>query len=87
MTTPKTQHISFGYAGQDKRVQTSKPGLETLRSLIEKHPEWADLPIGVLKSNGEVDYVDWSGSVFVSDPDIDHTDVTGSKTVLLFSGN
>lgn len=62
-------------------------GLETLRTLIEKHPEWADLPVGILCSDGTVDYVNWSGAVFVSESCPDNQDLTGSATVLLFAPN
>lgn len=68
-------------------MKNLKPGLETLRSLLDKHPEWADLPVGILLSDGNVDYVNWAGSVFVSDPHPENEELTGSATVLLFAPN
>lgn len=48
--------------------------METLRSLIEKHPEWADLPVtvSVWGSSGDIAYITLDGSdggvdVFVDD--------------------
>ena len=41
----------------------------TLKSLIEEHPEWADLPITVYCSDGLLDYLGASGTVEVVEDD------------------
>lgn len=38
--------------------------METLKTLLEKHPEWADLPIVVYQSEGRYDYVGAAGLVY-----------------------
>lgn len=38
--------------------------METLKTLLEKHPEWADLPIGVGRPDGYIDYVGEAGSAY-----------------------
>lgn len=53
----------------------------TLRSLIEQHPEWADLPIVVYREDGSYDWVGHSGDVY-TDKDEDE-----DATVLVFAGN
>lgn len=56
----------------------------TLRSLLEEHPEWADLPIVVYNPDGSCDWVGSSGTVY----DGEITDVDGEEYhVLTFAGN
>jgi hypothetical protein len=38
----------------------------TLRALVEAHPEWLDLELGILCSDGTVDFVGAAGSVYVA---------------------
>jgi len=54
--------------------------IETLNSLLAKHPEWADLPITISDSVGELTYLGANAFVF------DLIDDDGQK-VLVFSGN
>lgn len=58
----------------------------TLRTLLEQHPEWADLPIGVALSDGNVDIVGWGGSVYPVDHE-DYIQLVGADTILVFSPN
>lgn len=54
--------------------------VDTLRSLIERHPEWADLPLTVARPDGNgVDYIGAAGLVYESVDDGDR--------VLVFSPN
>lgn len=54
----------------------------TVKEILEKHPEWADLPIVVQNNNGDFDYVGASGSVYsVCDPE------EKNLRVLVFTGN
>ena len=41
----------------------------TLAELINQHPEYADLPITVMRTDGELDYVDAAASYFVVETD------------------
>jgi hypothetical protein len=63
---------------------------ETLRTLIEKHPEWANLPIVVYRTDGSYDFIGCSGSIYtgecteedkIANPEIK------TESVLVFSGN
>lgn len=54
--------------------------IETLKSLLEKHPEWANLPIVVSREDGNIDYIGASGLVFELTTD-------DNEKVLVFSGN
>ena len=46
--------------------------METLKSLLEKHPEWADLPLTVARPDGNgVDYIGAAGGVYESIDDGD----------------
>jgi hypothetical protein len=58
-------------------------GLVTLKRLLEKLPEYADLPIAVLDAVGELHYLNRSGTYYV---DKDHTTADESP-VLVFTGN
>ena len=51
----------------------------TLKTLIEEHPEWADLPIAVDRSDGSLDYVGASGTAYAAEDD--------EGPVLIISGN
>ena len=53
--------------------------LETLGTLLDKHPEWKDLPIGIYKPSGELDFVGAAGMVY-EDEDED-------GKILVFSPN
>lgn len=44
--------------------------METLKTLLKKHPEWADLPLAVGRSDGELDFVGHSGSVWAFGDDL-----------------
>lgn len=55
----------------------------TLRELMAKHPEWADLPIVVSDSEAEYHYIGASGDVYDS---IDEGEDPPIK-VLVFTGN
>jgi len=62
----------------------------TLRELIEQHPEWADLPIAVYRTDGSLDYIDASGTAYVGEdwPDDVEDVVEGTgNPVLVFAGN
>ena len=53
----------------------------TLKKLLEEHPDWADLPIGVVRSDGYVDFVGDSGYVYCVDHcDDEEADVEEAKT-------
>ena len=56
----------------------------TLRSLLEEHPEWADLPIVVYQPDGSCDWVGFSGTVY---PGTIEDEVDGEVEVLTFAGN
>ena len=62
----------------------------TLREMIEQHPEWADLPIAVIDTVGDLHYIDGSGAAFTGEdfPDDadDYTEGTGDQ-VLVFTAN
>jgi hypothetical protein len=53
----------------------------TLRMLMEKHPEIADLPIVVYCEDGHYDWVGAAGAVYVGD------DPEDGEKVLVFSSN
>lgn len=58
----------------------------TLRTLLEAHPEWADLPLAAGKSDGSVDFIGWAGSVYP----VEHQDFikdVGTDTILVFQPN
>jgi len=57
----------------------------TLRSLIEEHPEWADLPLVVYREDGEYDWVGCSGAVYDHNPADDG--IEDAQHVLVFAGN
>lgn len=38
--------------------------METLKTLLEKHPEWADLPIAVGRTDGYLDYIGQAGGAY-----------------------
>jgi len=57
---------------------------KTLKELLAKHPEWADLPIAVSdQASGEYHYVGASGAVYDSIDD----DRGPNFKVLVFTGN
>lgn len=63
---------------------------KTLKELLELHPDWADLPIGIYTGgNGDLDMLGGRGSVYVDMRD--EEDVVYEKwengPVLVFSGN
>ena len=63
----------------------------TPRQLLSQHPEWADLPMAVYRSDGGLDYVGAAGSVYESRdygdaPDIEAPGVKFDR-VLVFSPN
>lgn len=62
----------------------------TLRELIEKNPEWADLPVAVIDTVGDLHYINCSGAAFVGEdfPDDASDETEGSgNPVLIFSAN
>ena len=74
--------------------------MDTLRTLLEKHPEYADLPVAVSNtSTGELDYLDeancGAGSVYIYGDDLseeeieDYVEELGHDPIvtLVFSGN
>ena len=73
--------------------------MKTLREIIEEHPEWLDIPVGIYT---DMDYPDGMGydmvgergSVYLHDPADDDEDEDGEETegeyygpVVVFSGN
>lgn len=54
--------------------------VETLKSLLESHTEWANLPIAICCEDGSYDYIGATGLVY------EFIDDNGEK-ILLFSGN
>lgn len=54
--------------------------VETIKSLLEKHPDWADLPIAVCREDGNIDYIGVAGLVYEFETD-------EKEKVLMFSGN
>lgn len=60
----------------------------TLRTLLAEHPEWADLPLAVGLSDGNVDFIgeDWAGSVYPVEHQ-DYVEVVGTDTILVFNPN
>lgn len=56
------------------------PNIETLATLIEKYPQWKDLPIVVFCSDGGYDYIGKSGLVY-------EDACTEEESVLVFTGN
>lgn len=62
--------------------------MTTLRSLMQEHPEWADLPIVVYKPDGTHDYVGGAGNVYEFDPKKEGCEgVDGCERVLVFAAN
>jgi hypothetical protein len=64
----------------------------TLRQLLERHPEWADLPIVVYTSSGHYDWVGCSGMVYedkdYTEPHLDVDDPANAAIpVLVFAPN
>lgn len=65
----------------------------TLREILEAHPEWADLPIGIYQADGACHMLGELGSVYASDytkEEIqDITEDTGEapEEHLIFAGN
>ena len=53
----------------------------TLRQILDENPDWADLEVVVLASDGNVDFVGDSGLVYADDAYGD------GETLLVFSGN
>lgn len=68
---------------------------KTLRQLIEEHPEWADLPIGVYQTDGSHHMLGELGTAYVYGDDLseeeirDITEELGHppETILVFAGN
>ena len=58
-------------------MSTSYP--TTLKSLLEAHPEWADLPIAIDRPDGELDYMGASGDAYTAEDD--------EGPILIISGN
>lgn len=54
---------------------------ETLKTLLEKHPEWGDLPLVVYCPDGHYDWVGAAGSAYPSRDENEGIDV------LVFSAN
>lgn len=65
--------------------------MTTLRDILEKHPEWADIPVGIYMPDGRYDYVGGCGTVYVAQPtedeivDFEDDDYVGPT--LVFAGN
>ena len=69
------------------------PYMKTLNQILEEHPEWGDIPVGIYTENafGGYEYVGGSGSVYVSEPTEEEfndfeDDEYGGPT-LVFTGN
>jgi len=56
--------------------------METLKTLLKKHPEWKDLPIVVYRKDGLYDYVGENGSAYEGN---DYSE--NERKVLVFSAN
>lgn len=54
--------------------------LKTLRDIIQEHPEWLDIPIGIYTESGEYDYVGARGFVYEGEGE-------DGKPVVVFSAN
>jgi hypothetical protein len=67
--------------------------IETLKTLLEKHPEWADLPIVVYRPDGTTHYIGGSGYCYSSKDYEDFEEVGEEEikkrpdNVLVFSPN
>jgi hypothetical protein len=62
--------------------------MATLRSLLEDHPEWAELPLVVCTSDGNYDWIDGAGSVYEGEWADDAGDPNGPVVpVLVFAPN
>lgn len=65
--------------------------MRTLRDIIKKHPKWLDLPVGVAREDGEVDFIDGAGMVYKmkwnDDPNKDVDKAKDSYKILVFSTN
>jgi hypothetical protein len=64
---------------------------KTLRQIIEENPECADMPVGIMRTDGDLDYVGWSGSTLIIAPDDEDVDYEEWEIelgpVLVFAGN
>jgi hypothetical protein len=58
----------------------------TLHTLLEKHPEWGDLPLAAGLSDGSVDFIGWAGSVYPVEHH-DYVELVDTDTILVFSPN
>ena len=58
----------------------------TLRTLLEEHPEWADLPLAVFNPDGNVDFIGWAGSVYTVEHE-DYARQVDSDTIVVFAPN
>ena len=59
---------------------------QTLRELLEEHPEYADLPVAIYRSDGTYHYINRSGSVYIHKDRIKTPDEPEGP-VLVFSPN
>lgn len=66
----------------------------TIKELLRDHPEWGDLPIGVARSDGNVDFIGASGFAYDIDwCDDESADVEEAKSrgetykILVFATN
>lgn len=61
----------------------------TLKEILEAHPEWADIPIGIYMPDGHYDYLDGAGSVYLDEQDDVEVWEEGEYRgpVIVFSGN
>lgn len=58
---------------------------KTLREILEEHPEWVDLPVGVYRVDGGIDFVGCSGMVYLGHEYDDDENQVGD--VVLFANN
>ena len=52
---------------------------KTLKELLEEHPEWGSLSVGVYRGDGGIDFIGQSGRVYTSKH--------GGEEILVFAGN
>lgn len=52
---------------------------ETLKSLLEKHPEWANHPLVVGRADGSLDWIGDSGDIF----ELEHPDSETGKVLVV----
>lgn len=45
----------------------------TLRDIVDQHPEWLDLEVGILREDGDIDFVGASGDVMLMPHNEDDT--------------